>query len=293
MAEFLGMFPLLLLELSLICKSRRSKECLACRVQYSDAGWVPMKGMVQFIRNICMGPKGFWFCFLAGGLVGCQTGGKQIAEAPGEASRVCVINYGCLRPDSGVYGNINIFSDGSYFWEDFTKTNRDSLGALHAGRLSSELLLSLQQSVQTNHLWTPAEGVPICDFMFDDSNTSYPPCVGELVEFVLSNVPLQPLTAKKIREKILGTWFLLENGDGRPPATKSFTFDADGTFTSSNSITRHVDEATWQAHDRYFTITISHSLPQNSFVIFTVFHLDDHIMISGQASMAGRYVFIR
>jgi hypothetical protein len=114
----------------------------------------------------------------------------------------------------------------------------------------------------------------------------------------------QPPTASEIREKIVGTWFLdswSENGTLEPITV---VFGADGSFESSRNFTdffppppvtssNRTYRATWQATDGYFTVTKSNSPPNSNLQMFVVDYLDDHEMICGHPSVAGRDKFRR
>lgn len=104
------------------------------------------------------------------------------------------------------------------------------------------------------------------------------------------HVRQQPLTAAEIQQKIVGTWFLDQWFDGAP-STITVTFGADGSFESSRGPQKH--HAMWHATDGYFTVTKSNALPSSNLQMFVVDRLDDHEMICGHPSVAGRDKFRR
>jgi hypothetical protein len=114
----------------------------------------------------------------------------------------------------------------------------------------------------------------------------------------------QPPTATQIQQKIVGTWFLDSSSQDGTPETIIVVFGADGSFESSRNFTdffppppvaggRQTYRAMWQATDGYFTVTKSNSLPNSSLQMFVVDYLDDHEMVCGHPSVAGRDKFKR
>jgi hypothetical protein len=115
--------------------------------------------------------------------------------------------------------------------------------------------------------------------------------------------PQRP-TESQIRERIVGTWFLESWSPQGTPETITVIFGADGSFESSRNFTDLVSpprlaggsksyRAMWQATDGYFTVTPSNSLPSCNLQMFVVDRLDDHEMVCGHPSVAGRDKFRR
>jgi hypothetical protein len=111
-------------------------------------------------------------------------------------------------------------------------------------------------------------------------------------------------TAAQIREKIVGTWFLTSSSSDGTPETITVVFGADGSFESSRDFTDFfpqppvarkgkVYRAMWQATNGYFTVTRSNSLPSSNLQMFVVDLLDEHQMVCGHPSVAGRDTFRR
>ena len=111
-------------------------------------------------------------------------------------------------------------------------------------------------------------------------------------------------TASEIREKIVGTWFLDQWSSDGTPETITVVFGADGNFESSRNFTDFFPQppeaghgqayhAMWQATDGYFTVTRNNALPNSNLQMFVVDHLDDHRMVCGHPSVAGRDKFRR
>ncbi|HXC99084.1 MAG TPA: hypothetical protein VN048_07065 [Verrucomicrobiae bacterium] len=259
-----------------------------------------MKGVVNLVCISCDWAICFQIGLLITGTVGCQSGETRITGHPSESDKVCVVIYGRAT------GAIVVFSNGSYFWEEFANSQRNSPRAIHTGWLGSELLASLQQSVIANPQWLPnEERVPTYIFEPDDSQKAYPDCVRELVAFVQSTPAPPHLTAAQIREKILGTWFVEIPADG-PRKTVTVRFDRDGSFhASSRGIGEVVEsrktdqqdnliyEATWQARNGGFVVTQTNSLPRSNLFMFGIDLMDDHEIICSHMSVGGRTVFKR
>jgi hypothetical protein len=256
-----------------------------------------MKGVVNLVRTVCDWPVCLLICLLITGTVGCQTGGTTIARSPGEVCRVYETTYGHGPQSCGV---IIVYPNCCCVWQEFGAEHHFFFhqyrpGATYTDELSWKLFSALEKSIHSNHQWETVDGVSTCYFDADDSKTNYPDSVRELVAFARTGSAPQHLTAAEIREKILGTWFIVggDFGGAEYPGTIAYRFAADGNFESSNSITGEVGEATWTAENGGFNITKGHSLPQNNWEMYSIERLDDQEMMCGHMSVAGRMLLSR
>jgi hypothetical protein len=151
--------------------------------QLTQAG---LTGPNQPVGSGCQALRWCLYCLIFLAVAGCGSESIQVAGGPREFCRVCETIY---EHGPQIYSIIVVHSNGTYTLQDFDPSPRffshhQSVRASVNGRLSSEVLASLEESIHSDPHWQDVDGTPTCYVEVDDSLTRYPEPVTALTRYV-------------------------------------------------------------------------------------------------------------
>jgi hypothetical protein len=102
------------------------------------------------------------------------------------ASPICRVVQKVYDSEWKTCGEITVYSDGSYIWNQTNIWQTPPSTTTHTGKVDSQILRTLKTSVETSSRWEKLKGVPTSVQFIDDTKTKPVPGVEELVSFLHS-----------------------------------------------------------------------------------------------------------